>query len=298
MAPQLWSCFGVVLVASLVELVICSLVAHIVPQPLSSAALLLLVLRIITAVFGAAHAWSSEGQAHFFDRSSYAMVLSQTITVALGTIHTYVVLLLGWNVNRGRLELKVFGLILGPLFSMFAEILVYFAGREGMNHMGDDDDYDGNYEGSVDVSPRSSMGEAAQPYRERPASELAAQGELCSCVICLDAFVNAEEAAAVVGELPCGHYFHPECIQKWLACSGQAGCPLRCPPAKRAEGSLPVAVAAARGESSVPVLLGRLGAAAGARSSIEADDKDGPSRTDAQAGPCLLSGWHAVTPSV
>jgi len=44
-----------------------------------------------------------------------------------------------------------------------------------------------------------------------------------TCAICLDCFVDADEAA----RLPCGHIFHSDCLREWLRVRLQ--CPYRCP---------------------------------------------------------------------
>jgi hypothetical protein len=43
------------------------------------------------------------------------------------------------------------------------------------------------------------------------------------CVVCLEDFSNSE----VLAQLPCGHIFHPSCINKWVLEDWR--CPFRCP---------------------------------------------------------------------
>lgn len=52
-----------------------------------------------------------------------------------------------------------------------------------------------------------------------PATQL---GEDISCTICLNDMTSGD----LIGELPCGHIFHAQCINEWLAVRPR--CPLRC----------------------------------------------------------------------
>jgi len=51
-----------------------------------------------------------------------------------------------------------------------------------------------------------------------PLTEALASGK--NCVICLEDFEEGSKAK----KLGCGHYFHPECIDRWLKISGT--CPM------------------------------------------------------------------------
>mmetsp|Transcript_68446 Transcript_68446/g.135252 ORF Transcript_68446/g.135252 Transcript_68446/m.135252 type:complete len:234 (-) Transcript_68446:217-918(-) len=44
-----------------------------------------------------------------------------------------------------------------------------------------------------------------------------------TCLICLEEF---EEEVSTVARLPCGHIFHPDCVEPWLRLYNS--CPLRC----------------------------------------------------------------------
>eukprot|EP00437_Effrenium_voratum_P048246 CAMPEP_0181535364 /NCGR_PEP_ID=MMETSP1110-20121109/74217_1 /TAXON_ID=174948 /ORGANISM="Symbiodinium sp., Strain CCMP421" /LENGTH=295 /DNA_ID=CAMNT_0023666741 /DNA_START=66 /DNA_END=954 /DNA_ORIENTATION=- len=57
--------------------------------------------------------------------------------------------------------------------------------------------------------------------RSRKVSELQQTQELC-CAVCLEDF----EASETVAQLPCGHCFHPPCINKWVLEDWR--CPFRC----------------------------------------------------------------------
>jgi hypothetical protein len=57
-------------------------------------------------------------------------------------------------------------------------------------------------------------------FRTKPYSNISTTGYHCDCTICLQEFT----ANDTVGDLPCDHLFHKECLQTWL--SRQNRCPL------------------------------------------------------------------------
>ncbi|XP_022949551.1 E3 ubiquitin-protein ligase RNF181-like [Cucurbita moschata] len=82
---------------------------------------------------------------------------------------------------------------------------------------------------SLEALMRDLGGKDGQPPASRasiealPTVQIMAEESGCECVICLDEW----KIGAVAKELPCGHKFHPDCIEKWLGIHGN--CPLcRC----------------------------------------------------------------------
>ncbi|KAK4153240.1 hypothetical protein C8A00DRAFT_15509 [Chaetomidium leptoderma] len=100
-----------------------------------------------------------------------------------------------------------------------------------------------------------------------------------TCEICLDPFENR---ATVIRELPCGHIFHPECIDQFLH-EISSLCPI-CKASMLAKGYCPkVTNVMVRREHATRRLRGRVDA--------QEDDSDGP------APPGGLQGWWMATKS-
>ncbi|KAH9295963.1 hypothetical protein KI387_039551, partial [Taxus chinensis] len=85
-----------------------------------------------------------------------------------------------------------------------------FKAKKPTERNGGKDDSEHDSEGSVDGGVV-----AIGTEKERPVS-----GEDAICCICLGKYKNDEE----LRELPCTHYFHVECVDKWLKIN--ASCPL------------------------------------------------------------------------
>ncbi|KAF3322958.1 E3 ubiquitin-protein ligase RING1-like protein [Carex littledalei] len=50
------------------------------------------------------------------------------------------------------------------------------------------------------------------------------ENEEAECVVCLEKLFDKEKEEVVVKEMPCGHRYHGECIEKWLHIHGS--CPM------------------------------------------------------------------------
>jgi hypothetical protein len=80
------------------------------------------------------------------------------------------------------------------------------------------------------VPPASKAAIAA--LKEVKAGEVEGGGPLGDCAICLDGVEDAGK------EMPCGHRFHGECLERWLGVHGNCPtCRHKLPPAKDEDGA-------------------------------------------------------------
>ena len=93
---------------------------------------------------------------------------------------------------------------------------------------GDGDLFSGGVGGGVPPASKA----AIAALKEVKAGEVEGGGPLGDCAICLDGMEDAGK------EMPCGHRFHGECLERWLGVHGNCPtCRHELPPAKDEDGA-------------------------------------------------------------
>ncbi|CAL5061455.1 unnamed protein product [Urochloa decumbens] len=135
---------------------------------------------------------------------------------------------------------------------------------------GDGDLFSGGVGGGVPPASKA----AIAALKEVKAGEVEGGAPLGDCAICLDGVEDAGK------EMPCGHRFHGECLERWLGVHGNCPtCRHELPPAKEEDGAAAAEGGDERRRPRTAVLVSYL-VVGGQREEAQAQQQEEPEREE------------------